>query len=319
MSAQQVNTTSQPIASTTRRRAWGDPLAFWLFVGPLFLGLIVFVYLPIIWGFWLSFYFARNTITPQTFIGWENYTSLLNDSAFLGALGTVTVFAIFIVPTTFLLSLGLALLVNRTRFSQGFFRSVFFIPTACSYVVASLIWRMSLFNGLPYGFANIVIGWFGADPIAWIGTANPPWYWLVLVTCRLWLQLGFYMIIFLAGLQEIPRELYEAANVDGAKQGWTTFRYITFPLLRNTSISILLLNIIAAFQAFAEFYNILGGTGASSGNITLARPPLVYLYSIAFGQQDYGRGSAGAFILAAIIIIVTIVQGRLFGLGRSEA
>ena len=139
----------------------------------------------------------------------------------------------------------------------------------------------------------------------------------MLVTVRLWIQVGFYMIIFIAGLQEIPQDLYEAAAVDGARSGWRTFRDITLPMLRNTSISVLVLSIIAAFQAFDEFINILGGTAATVGNIALARPPLVYLYQVALGGQDYGRGAAGAFILTAIIIAVTLIQGRILGFGRA--
>ena len=161
----------------------------------------------------------------------------------------------------------------------------------------------------------------GREGLSWISppAGDPPWYWLVLVTVRLWLQVGFYMIIFLAGLQEIPRDLYEAAYVDGARPGWTTFRTITFPMLRNTSIAVLLLNFIAAFQAFDEFMNVFGSTGSSAGNLAQARPPLVYLYQIGLGNQNYGLASAGAFILTAIIIVVTLVQGRIFGFGRSTA
>ena len=177
---------------------------------------------------------------------------------------------------------------------------------------------MSLFNGLPFGFVNHIIGLFGVHPVAWIGTAHPPWYWLVLVTVRLWLQVGFFMIIFLAGLQEIPKSLYEAAAVDGAPSGWPVLRYITLPQLKATSVSVLLLNLIAAFQAFDEFYNILGGSGASIGNASLARPPLVYLYSLALSNQDFGRGAAGGFILTALIFAVTLLQGRIFGFGGSE-
>ncbi|MBE2221368.1 MAG: sugar ABC transporter permease, partial [Anaerolineae bacterium] len=155
------------------------------------------------------------------------------------------------------------------------------------------------------------------NPIAWVNTASPPYYWLVLATVRLWLQSGFYMIIFLAGLQEIPRMLYEAANVDGATRGWQTFRHITFPLLRNTSVSVLLLLFIEAFQAFDEFRNILA-TGGSSGAQILARPPLVYLYNVAFQDQNYGRGAAGAFVVTLLIMGVTIIQGRLFGFGKQD-
>lgn len=287
-----------------------------MFVGPMMLGLLVFTYIPIIWGLYLSFFEAKLTVMPENFVGLDNYVRMLQNPAFIDSLVTFSIFALFIVPTTFAFSLGVALLVNSVQRGQGFFRSVFFIPTACSYVVASLVWRMNLFNGLPFGFANMVLYWLGMDPIVWIGSVNPPWYWMVLVTVRLWLQVGFYMILFLAGLQEIPRTLYEAANVDGASEGWKTFRYITFPLLRNTSISVLMLNLIAAFQAFDEFYNVLGGTGASS-NINLARPPLVYLYQVAISSRDFGLGSAGAFILAAIIILLTVFQGRIFGFGKA--
>ncbi len=288
-------------------------LIFWSFVGPLILGLTVFFYIPIVWSFILSFADARATITPTGWVGLRNYLAMLNDPEFIKSLVTFTIFALFIVPTTLACALGLALLVNSIKLAQGFFRSVFFLPTACSYVLASIVWRMSIFNGSSYGLANTVRHAFGLDIIAWISSPNPPWYWLVLVTVRLWLQLGIYMIIFIAGLQEIPRELYEAALVDGAKRGWQTFRNITFPLLRNASIAVLLLNVIAAFQAFDEFFNIMSG-----GNQILARPPLVYLYNIALSNQNYGYGSAGAVILTFIIVIFTLIQGRFLGFGRSD-
>jgi multiple sugar transport system permease protein len=301
-----------------RQRALRADLTLLIFVGPLLLGLLMFTYIPVVWGVLLSFFEARNTITPTQFIGLQNYIDILRDPVFLKSMGTFILFAIFIVPTTFFGALGLALLVNSVVHGKGFFRSVFFIPTACSYVVASLVWKMSIFNGLPYGLANVIRSLFGLHAIPWVVSQNPPWYWLVLVTVRLWLQLGFYMILFLAGLQSIPQELYEAAYVDGAKKGWTTFRAITFPLLRNVSVAVLLLNLIAAFQAFDEFYNILGSFVGSSGNQILAQPPLVYLYGLAFGNQDYGLGSAGAIILALLIVAFTLIQGRVFGFGRSE-
>jgi multiple sugar transport system permease protein len=291
-------------------------LAFWAFVGPMFIGLIVFTYIPILWGLILSFFEARRTVTPTQFVGLQNYVTMIQDTAFQQSLITFALFALFVVPTTVAIALGLALLVNNVTRGQAFFRSVFFIPTACSYVVASLVWKLNIFNGLPFGVANQVLNLFGADSLVWIGPPQPPLYWIPLVTVRLWLQLGFYMILFLAGLQQIPRSLYEAAYVDGASSGLTTFRHITFPLLRNTTVAIVLLNLIAAFQAFDEFINILSGTGST--NINLARPPLVYLYQVSIADQDFGRGSAGAFILAAIIIVITVIQGRLAGFGQGE-
>jgi multiple sugar transport system permease protein len=294
-----------------RKGIAGTTLWFWIFVGPFVIGLLVFSYLPIIWSLVLSFFEAQNTVTPSKFVGLRNYIDMLTDPNFLSSLGTFTVFAIFIVPLTFVLSLALALLVNQVKVARAFFRSVFFLPTACSYVVASLIWRLSIFNGVRFGLANTILGWFGIDGIAWLSTASPPWYWIPLVTVRLWLQLGFYMILFIAGLQRISPTLYEAAYVDGANPGWQTFRFITLPQLRATSVAVLILNLIAAYQAFDEFYNLVG-------NVNYARPPLVYLYGISLGSiQDLGHGSAGALILAVIIMIVTLLQSKIFGFGKA--
>ncbi|USQ84149.1 sugar ABC transporter permease [Streptomyces phaeoluteigriseus] len=304
---------AEPVKARPRRGPRGNAtFNFWLFTGPFLIGLLIFVYVPIGWSVWLSFFEARFTVTPSTFVGFDNYRYMLENENFTGALLTFTVFAAIIVPTTWALSLGLALLVNRLRFMRAFFRSVFFLPTACSYVAASLIWKMSLFNGVRFGLANTVIGWFGAENVAWLANPDPPWYWLVIVTARLWLQSGFYMILFLAALQNIPGELYEAAALDGAKPGWQTFRHITLPQLRATSTAVILLLLIAAYQAFDEFFNLLSKT-------TWGRPPLVELYYTALGDsQDYGAGSAGAVILTLLIVLVTLFQGRIMGFGRGE-
>jgi multiple sugar transport system permease protein len=171
---------------------------------------------------------------------------------------------------------------------------------------------MSIFSGVRSGLANYVLGWFGLDSIPWLSIAQPPWYWLVIVTARLWLQLGFYMILFLAGIQRINPNLYEAAAIDGA-EGWKVLRHITLPQLRATSTAVLLLLLINAFQAFDEFYNILSSFGTYP---PYARPPLVYLYYTALGSgQDFGHGSAGAVILTLIILIVALAQGRILRLG----
>jgi len=294
-----------------RRRQRGAAATFWLFVGPFVLGLGLFVYVPIIWSVVLSFSRAQNTVTPGHWVGLGNYVDLLKPGPFVSSLVTFTVFAALIVPVTFVLALALALILNRVTVFRAFFRSVFFLPTACSYVVASLVWKLSIFNGVRFGLANTVLGWFGVENVAWLATTTPPWYWLVIVTARLWLQLGFYMILFLAGLQRISPELYEAAEVDGAKKGWQTMWNITFPQLRSTSVAVLLLLFIAAYQAFDEFFNLVG-------NSSFARPPLVYLYYTAQGNQDYGHGSAGAVILALLIMIVTLGQGKLFGFGKAN-
>ncbi|POX64101.1 sugar ABC transporter permease [Streptomyces sp. Ru62] len=292
-------------------------LWFWVFVGPFALGLALFTYVPLLWSVALSFFDAHNTVTPTHFVGLDNYTAMLRDRAFVDSLKTFVVFTAFIVPVTYVFSLSLALMVNRLRAARAFFRSVFFLPAACSYVVAALVWKMSLFNGVRFGLANSVLGWFGGDPVAWLSTTDPPWYWLVIVTVRLWLQAGFYMILFLAGLQRIDPALYEAAAVDGARPGWTVLRHITLPQLRATSVAVVLLLVVGAFQAFDEFYNLLSD---ARGYPPYARPPLVYLYYTALGQgQNLGLGSAGAVILALVIAVVTVGQARWLRLGGTDA
>ncbi|MBL1080862.1 sugar ABC transporter permease [Streptomyces actinomycinicus] len=291
-------------------------LWFWVFVGPFALGLALFTYVPLLWSVALSFFDARNTVTPTDFVGPANYTAVLGDDGFTDSLRTFLVFTAFIVPVTYVFSLSLALMVNRVRRARAFFRSVFFLPAACSYVVAALIWKMSLFSGVRFGLANTVLGWFGEDPVAWLATPDPPWYWLVIVTVRLWLQTGFYMILFLAGLQRIDPVLYEAAAVDGARPGWTVLRHITLPQLRATSVAVLLLLVVGAFQAFDEFYNLLSD---ARGYPPYARPPLVYLYYTALGQgQNLGFGSAGAVILALVVAVVTAGQARWLKPGRTD-
>jgi multiple sugar transport system permease protein len=300
----------------TRLRGRQDRnLWFWVFVGPFFVGLLIFVYIPILWSVYLSFFDARNTVTPTHFVGLGNYVYLLTDDAFLSSMGTFLVFAVFIVPVTFAGSLALALLVNKARVAQAFFRSAFFLPTACSYVIAAMIWRLSLFSGARFGLFNTLLRSLGFDNVNWLGGGNY-FYWVVLVSLRLWLQVGFYMILFLAGLQRIPANTYEAAAIDGAV-GWKVFRHITLPQLRASSVAVLLLLFISAFQAFDEFYNTLISVG---GYPPFARPPLVYLYLISLGQgsQDLGLGSAGTIILTLVIAVFGLVQLKILSRGSQE-
>ncbi len=298
-------------------RRWRNNLIFWAMVGPLLIGTILFSLGPLVWGLLVSLFESRLRIDLDRFVGLDNYRYVLTNEAFLKSLWTVVVFAAFIVPTTYSLAVLLAVLVQNATFGKAFFRSVFFIPTAISYVIASLIWRMSIFSGLPYGVANQVLWIFRQQSIAWIGLAQPPVYWLVLVSVRLWLQLGFQMILLIAAMQDIPQELYEAARVDGAESKWLLFRSITFPLIRNTSVFLVIMNIIHAFNAFAEFFNILGGTMSSAGMLSLARPPLVWLYQVAMNEQRFGIASAGGVVVGLMIIVFTVIQTKLSGgLGR---
>ncbi|MDW5324821.1 sugar ABC transporter permease [Plantactinospora sp. KLBMP9567] len=306
-----------PAPPGRRRVDWSAWRAFGLLTAPLLVGLLLFKYVAMGWGLLLSFSNARGTIALGDWAGLANYRTLFGDPRFRTSLSMIVVFTLVIVPLTFAIALGLAVLVNRLRRGRALFRTTFFLPAAVSYVVASLIWKMSLFSGVPSSAANSLAALFGQEPTAWIATVDPPLYWVVLVTVRLWLQIGLYMILFLAGMQEIPGELYEAARVDGAAGQWRLFRHITFPLLRNTSVAVTLLLVIAAFQAFDEFYNLLS-TGLAGAPGPDGRPPLVYLYDVSLVQQDYGLGSAGAFVVTLLIVLVTLVQGRLVGFGRRD-
>ena len=289
---------------------------FWAFVTPFLAGLVVFVYIPIAWSLYLSFFDARNTVTPTKFVGLGNYAYLLSDQLFLNSMGTFIVFALVIVPLTFACSLGLALLLHKIPVMQAFFRSAFFLPTACSYVVASMVWRMSFFNGARFGMFNTGLRALGLDPVNWLEGGSNYWYWVVLVSLRLWLQVGFYMVLFIAGLNAIDPQVYEAAAIDGAR-GFNVFRYITLPLLRATSIAVAMLLLINAFQAFDEFYNTLNTV---RGYPPYARPPLVYVYLISFGEgsQDLGIGSAGTMILTMVILVFSLVQSRILSIGADK-
>jgi multiple sugar transport system permease protein len=309
--------TDRPVPVRRRRpRDRSAILAFAVLVAPTVLGLGLFKYVAIGWSFLISLNDARGTLSLGHWVGLANYTFLVRDKDFRDSLVTILVFSAVIVPVTFAASLWLAVLLNTVRRGRAFFRTTFLIPAAVSYVTAALLWKMSLFNGLPSGIANSVLELFGGHAVPWVATQHPPLYWVVLVTLRLWLQVGLYMILFLAGLQSIPQHLYEAAALDGAS-GWQRFRYVTLPLLRNTSVAILLLMLIAAMQAFDEFYNVFS-SGLGGSTTAPVRPPLMYLYGVALGNENYGLGSAGAFLLTLLIVTVTLVQGRLIGFGRKE-
>ncbi len=300
---------SRPLSTWQRLRGrQGGNLWFLLFVAPFLVGLLAFVYVPIIWSVVLSFFEARNTVVPTRFVGLDNYAYLFSDQLFVQSLLTFLGFSALIVPLTYVCSLGLALLLSRVGRGQAFFRSVFFMPAAVSYVVASLVWRLSIFNGARFGLLNSILRAFGGDNVNWLGGTNSL-YWVVLISLRLWLQTGYYMILLIAGLNRIPAVTYEAAALDGAT-GWEVLRYITLPQLRGTSVAVLLLLLIGAFQAFDEFWNTLSSAGTYP---PYARPPLVHLFLISVGgsRQDLGVGGAGTVILTLIILVVGLAQNWL--------
>lgn len=307
-------TTRAPSGWWRRLRGYqGTNLWFVAFIAPFLVGLLIFVYIPILWSIYLSFFEARNTLEPTQFVGLDNYVKILSDSLFQDSLIVFVGFAFIIVPLNYICSLALALLLNNLKRGQAFFRSVFFLPTAVSYVIAALIWRFGFFSGARFGLINTFISGAGGEPINWLGGGNDL-YWVALISVRLWLQTGFYMIIFIAGLQQIDPQTYEAAALDGAS-GWKMLRYMTLPQLRATSAAVIMLLLINAFQAFDEFYNMLGSLGDYP---PYGRPPLVHLYLIALGggQQDFGVGGAGTVVLTLIIVGFGLAQNWVLSRGE---
>lgn len=291
-----------------------DARFFWFFTAPMLAGLLIFVVIPIGWGLVLSFFNARGTIDLKEFVGIHNYILLFREPGFVKSIITILVFGVFMVPATVIFALLLAVMIHNTVKLKGFFRTVFFLPTAFSYVVASMIWRMSIFSGMRFGLVNTFLSFFDIAPVLW--TSSSPAVWLPITTVRLWLQVGFFMILYIAGIEEIPEELFEAARVDGVDRGWVLLRHITIPMVKNTTIFIVFQSIINLFRSFDEFYNILVDS-VSSSNLHLARTPLIYLYQTGFIAQDYGRGSAGAMIVVLLIVLGTQLQKKFFGDGKA--
>ncbi len=292
---------------TTARRVrwWRTPkgeqrLVGYAFLVPDVVGLGIFVAVPIIGAFYVSLHDWN--IGTRTFIGLQNYRELIHDHAFADSLRITAIYTFSFVPLLFVCSLGLAILVNQKLLLTGFFRSMFFMPFMLSLVVSSVIWSFILDERA--GALNAILGKFGVARQAWLGSTQlAPWS-LVIVT--LWQAVGYSMIIFLAGLQDIPRDFYEAATVDGASAA-RRFRTITLPLLKPTSVFVLVISFIGAFQLFDPIFVLTQGGPANSTTTAV-----YYIYENAFQFLRLGYASALAVVLFGIIFLFTLLQLRLF-------
>jgi multiple sugar transport system permease protein len=263
--------------------------------------LAVFVGLPILGAFYISFH-DWSGIGVREWTGLENYETLIQDKALRDSLRITAIYTVVFVPLLFVLSLALALLVNRGLKLTGFFRSAYFAPFMVSLVVASVLWGFMLQQ--PAGVVNVVIGLFGIEPQAWLGSTRLALVSVILVT--LWQAVGYSMIIFLAGLQDIPRSYYDAAIVDGANP-WQRLRYITMPLLRPTSLFVLLISVIGALQLFDPIFVLTQGGPAGA-----TRTTVFYIYETAFEFLQLGYASALSVVLFLIILVFSLVQLRVF-------
>lgn len=281
-------------------------LSAWTFLAPALLLIAVFFFLPVLAALLLSFtdfdIYALGDLGRLRFVGFANYLQLLQSSLFWTALGNTFYFVVVGGPLSVAVSLGAALLVNSrlTRFS-GFFRAALFLPVITTLVAVAVVWRY-LYHPR-YGLLNYGLSGFGIAPIDWLG--DPNWAMPAIILMAVWKNFGFNMIIFIAGLQNIPSQLYEAARIDGAS-AWQQFRHITLPLLGPTFLFVALMTMIGYFQVFAEPYVMTQGGPA---NRTLS--VVLLMYEEGFRWWNMGYASAAAFVLFALILAATVLQLKL--------
>jgi multiple sugar transport system permease protein len=279
--------------------------AAWWFVAPALLVIAVFFFLPVVAAFLISLtdfdIYALADLANLRFVGVGNYLKLLQTPLFWQALGNTLYFVGAGVPLSIAASLGAALLLHSrlTRF-KPFFRTALFAPVVTTLVAVAVIWRY-LFN-TRYGLLNYALGGLGIDPIDWLG--DPHWAMPAIILFAVWKNFGYNMIIFLAGLQSIPDELYEAARIDGASI-WRQFASVTLPMLSPVVMLVGILTIAGYFQLFAEPYVMTQG-GPLQSTVSV----LYFMYEEGFKWWNLGSASAVAFVLFLLIFAVTALQLR---------
>ncbi|MDG2991610.1 sugar ABC transporter permease [Candidatus Synechococcus calcipolaris G9] len=274
-------------------------LTAWGFLFPALVLLTIFVFGPIIYVAILSFTAGSFTPTGMYWVGWQNYARLLASPDFWQVLGNTLYFTVATVIPSLVIPLGLAVGLNQAMVGRTFLRTIYFLPSVASIVAAGLGFRW-LFQ--PEGPVNALLQGVGIEPISWLG--SPVWAMPVLILLSIWKQLGFNMIVFLAGLQTIPQSRYEAATLDGAN-AWQQFRYITLPGLGPTLVLAAITTTIFTLRSFEQVYVVTGGGPLNTTNL------LVYfIYQQAFGMFDFGYAAAAATILLLATLGLVWLQLR---------
>lgn len=275
-----------------------NTLIGWSFILPNFVGFAVLTLVPVLILFYLGFT-SWNAFGAAEFTGLDNFQRLLKDGSFHRALFNTGYYAVFHIPLTLAASLGLALLLNRKMRGVAFFRTVAFFPYITSIVAIAVVWNM-LFSP-ETGPINQFLMAIGIDnPPGW--TASADWSMPAVIIVGTWRDMGYYMLLFLAGLQAIPGELYEAAKVDGAN-GFQRFLNITIPSLRATTFFVTVMLTIASFKIF-DLILVMTNGGPGQSTLVLSQ----YIYRKGFEENDFGYASAVAVVLFLICITVTVVQ-----------
>ena len=293
--------TKKRLSRQTRRN-----LIAYSFIAPNFIGFCVFTLVPMIFAFALAFMKWDGSNAIQ-FAGISNFTKLASDTFFKAALKNTIIYCLGTVPLTMIVSLALAILLNQKIRGRGFFRTMAFFPYIASLVAITAVWKM-LFHPSKGPINSILYNVFHVSQ-----DHLPQWFsgGLVIFSMILfsvWKYMGYYMVIYLAGLQGISPELYEAASLDGANT-WNKFRYVTWPQLRSTTFFVVVMLTINCFKIYDIAIMLAGG---GSGELTPSSTVLVYyIYQKAFIDWDLGYSSAVSMVLFLLVLVVTIVQFRI--------
>ena len=280
--------------------------AFW-FLAPALSVIAVFFLLPVLAGFLLSLtdfdIYALADAGNIRFVGLGQYRALAESPVFWAAFRNTILFALFAGPLTVAASLGAALLLNaKLAPLKPFFRTVYFAPVVTTLVAVAIVWRY-MFHPR-FGLLNTVLGWFGVGAIDWLG--DPRWALPAIVILAVWKNFGYNMIIFVAGLQSVPEELYEAAKIDGAG-AVRQFRHITIPMLAPTFVFVGVITAIGYLQLFAEPYVMTPDGGPLNSTLSV----VMLMYREGFRWWTMGYAAAIAFVLFIVIVAASLVQLRL--------
>ncbi len=271
------------------------------FLLPNFLGFLIFTLIPIVCAFMLSFV-KWDTANPMIFVGLKNYAKLFRDETFKISFWNTLYYTAGTVPLTMVCSLGLAVLLNTKIKGIKFFRAAFFFPYIVSLVAVAVVWNMLYHPTMgPINSALRALGF--ENPPGW--TASVEWAMPAIIITSVWRQMGYFMVMYLAGLQGIPRELYEAATVDGAN-GWQKFRNITLPMLTPTTFFVSIMLVINGFKIFDLILVMTEGGPGRATNV------LVYhIYNQAFIQFKFGYASAISMVLLLLVLVITLIQFKI--------
>jgi multiple sugar transport system permease protein len=295
-------------SSVSRGRREGAGAAPWLFMTPYLVLFVAFVIAPAIYGFYISLHAYDYTLPGKPFVGLDNYQKLFSSdsttfSDFWNSMKATGIFTLFSVPLLLVIPLAVALLMNSRFKGRNLFRALYFAPYVLGVAVVAVLWRFLLDSNI--GLVNQYLGAIGLpDNIPWLTSVPEAWVGLVAVT--VWWTLGFNAVIYLAGLQDIPAELYEAARVDGANK-WQTFRNVTLPGLRPVVAFITMVTIIASANMFGQSYLMTKGAPG-----TQTRTAIYYIADTGLRNYQMGDAAAMSYLLMIILMVLSIGVFWLF-------